>query len=169
MTWSTSDVAVCCSNDFGKLARALLLRLEQPRVLDGDHRLIGEGLDQLDLLLGERPYGSALQDEHTNRNPLSKKRYAKDCAKIAELAMFTEGVFRISKNIWNLNGLALQQNSTDYTAASRRKCQMFRGTHRTRACDGSLLLRRSLHPSRSVGGLHPCRPRTNVPPTRPAC
>jgi hypothetical protein len=38
----------------------MLLRLEQPRVLDGDHRLIGEGLDQLDLLLDERPYGSAL-------------------------------------------------------------------------------------------------------------
>ena len=27
---------------FGELARALLLRLEQPHVLDGDHRLIGE-------------------------------------------------------------------------------------------------------------------------------
>ena len=33
-----------------------LLRLvEQPHVLDGDHRLVGEGLQQLDLLLGERP------------------------------------------------------------------------------------------------------------------
>ena len=28
---------------FGKLPRALLLRLEQPHVLDRDHRLIGEG------------------------------------------------------------------------------------------------------------------------------
>ena len=28
---------------------------EQPRVLDGDHRLRGEVLDQLDLLVGERP------------------------------------------------------------------------------------------------------------------
>ena len=36
-----------------ELPRALLLRLEQPRVLDGDHRLVGEGLDQLDLLVGE--------------------------------------------------------------------------------------------------------------------
>ena len=28
--------------------------VEQPRVLDGDHRLVGEGRHQLDLLVGER-------------------------------------------------------------------------------------------------------------------
>ena len=37
-----------------KLALARLLRLEQPRVLDGDDGLVGEGLDKLDLLVGER-------------------------------------------------------------------------------------------------------------------
>ena len=47
MTWSTSDVAVCCSRNSGELARALLLGLEQPHVLDGvvpmlkDDNLIG--------------------------------------------------------------------------------------------------------------------------------
>ena len=36
-------------------ARASRLHLlEQPHVLDGDHRLVGEGLDQLDLPFGER-------------------------------------------------------------------------------------------------------------------
>ena len=34
---------------FGEFARALLLGVEQPRVLDRDHRLVGEGGDQLDL------------------------------------------------------------------------------------------------------------------------
>ena len=34
---------------------ALLQFLEQPHVLDGDHRLVGEGFKQLDLLLGKRP------------------------------------------------------------------------------------------------------------------
>ena len=38
---------------FGELARALLLRLEQPHVLERDDRLVGEGGDQLDLLFGE--------------------------------------------------------------------------------------------------------------------
>ena len=46
MTLSTSAVAVCCCSDCAQL-------VEQPRVLDGDDGLVGEGLDQLDLLVGE--------------------------------------------------------------------------------------------------------------------
>ena len=33
---------------------ALLELLKQPHVLDGDHGLVGEGLEQGDLLVGER-------------------------------------------------------------------------------------------------------------------
>ena len=40
----------------GELARALLHLVEQPHVLDRDHRLVGEGRDQLDLLVGEWPH-----------------------------------------------------------------------------------------------------------------
>ena len=54
MTLSTSLVAVCCSSDFGKIVGALAQLVQQPRVLDGDHRLRGEVLHQLDLLVGER-------------------------------------------------------------------------------------------------------------------
>src|SRR5262245_32542598 len=39
---------------FRQLALARLLSLEQSRVLNGDHRLVGEGLDQRDLLVIER-------------------------------------------------------------------------------------------------------------------
>ena len=49
MTLSTSAVAVCCCSD----SRS---SLEQPRVLDGDDGLGGEVLNQLDLLVGERPH-----------------------------------------------------------------------------------------------------------------
>src|SRR5215468_1689422 len=38
-----------------ELARARLHLVEQPYVLDRDHRLVGEGLDQLDLLIGKGP------------------------------------------------------------------------------------------------------------------
>ena len=120
MTCSIPDVAVCCSSD-SELSAALLLRLEQPRVLDRDHRLVSEGLDQLDLLVSEWPYGSPVQDKQANWNPLAKKRHPEDCAIVAESCDLTEGVFRISENIWNLNGFALQQNSADYAAASRCK------------------------------------------------
>ena len=40
----------------GELARARLHLVEQPRVLDRDHGLVGEGLDQLDLLVGKGPH-----------------------------------------------------------------------------------------------------------------
>ena len=46
MTPKISLVAVCCSSDSGEL-------LEQPHVLDRDHGLVGEGLDQLYLPLCE--------------------------------------------------------------------------------------------------------------------
>ena len=52
MTLSTSAVAVCCWRD--SLVRACLHLIEQAYVLDRDHRLIGEGGDQLDLFFGER-------------------------------------------------------------------------------------------------------------------
>ena len=57
MTFRTSAVAVCCWEQFGELPRALLLRFEQPHILDRDHRLVGKGGHQLDLLVGERPHG----------------------------------------------------------------------------------------------------------------
>ena len=52
MTLSTSEVAVCCSSaSVSSRVRAHLI--EQPHVLDRDHRLIGKGGDKLDLLLGK--------------------------------------------------------------------------------------------------------------------
>ena len=38
----------------GELPALVLDFVEQPHILDRDHRLVGEGLDQLDLFLGER-------------------------------------------------------------------------------------------------------------------
>ena len=38
----------------GKLARALLFGVKQPHVFDGDHGLVGEGLQQLNLSVGKR-------------------------------------------------------------------------------------------------------------------
>ena len=56
MMLSTSDVAVCCSSASLQLARPLLHFLEQPRVLDRDHRLVGERLHEAYLSAGEWPY-----------------------------------------------------------------------------------------------------------------
>ena len=121
MTWSTSDVAVCCSSDSVRSARALAQFVEQPRVLDGDDRLGGEGLDQLDLLLSKRSYVSAVQNQNADWSSLSKKGHAEDCAEAAALCQLTIGEFWVIKNIWNLDGFAIQQNSANNTAAPWRK------------------------------------------------
>ena len=88
MTCSTSEVAVCCSSDSRKLARARLHLVEQPHVLDRDHRLVGEGRDQLDLLVGERPHLGARQHDHADRNALAQERHAKDGAVAAKSLSF---------------------------------------------------------------------------------
>ena len=60
---------------FGELPRALLLRLEQPHVLDGDDRLIGEGRHQLDLLFGKWIHLIAGEPEHADRRSAAQERH----------------------------------------------------------------------------------------------
>ena len=54
MTRRISAVAVCCSSASVN-SRFRASSPEQPRVLDGDDRLVGERLEQRDLLSGEGP------------------------------------------------------------------------------------------------------------------
>jgi len=39
---------------------------EKARILDGDHRLVGEGLDELDLVFGERAHFGAPNEDQPN-------------------------------------------------------------------------------------------------------
>ena len=52
---------------FGELRRAGLHLLEQTHVLDRDYCLVGEGLDQLDLLVGEWLHHGSRQHEDADR------------------------------------------------------------------------------------------------------
>jgi hypothetical protein len=49
-----------------QFAFACLLGLKQPRVLDGDDGLVGEGLDQLDLLVSKRANLRAPDGDHAD-------------------------------------------------------------------------------------------------------
>ena len=51
---STSAVRRLMLQGLAQFGVALAEFLEQPHVLDGDHRLVGEGLEKRDLLVGER-------------------------------------------------------------------------------------------------------------------
>ena len=48
--------------------------VEQPHVLDRDHRLVGKGRDQLDLLVGERLHRAAHHHENADWNSLAQQR-----------------------------------------------------------------------------------------------
>ena len=62
----------------------LRLVLARPHVLDRDRRLVREGRDQLDLLVGEWLNGAACQDQHAGRSALAQHRHAEDCAHVGE-------------------------------------------------------------------------------------
>jgi hypothetical protein len=45
---------------------------EQPHVLDGDDRLVGKGLEQLDLLVGEQPDLGSRDGDRSERDSLAQ-------------------------------------------------------------------------------------------------
>ena len=65
----------------GLLLQRFAQLVEQPRVLDGDDGLVGEGGDQLDLLVGEGPHGSARQMRSRRSDVLPQQRHAKRSAR----------------------------------------------------------------------------------------
>ena len=67
----------------GEIARSRLYLIKQPHILDRDHRLVSEGLDQFDLPVGERPHDATQQRERANRLAFAQERYSEDCPGIA--------------------------------------------------------------------------------------
>ena len=69
----------------GELAALVLDFVEQPHVLDGDHRLVGEGGDQLDLLVRERRAPRRAQSRDADRHAFAQQRHAEQRAEAAQL------------------------------------------------------------------------------------
>jgi hypothetical protein len=93
--------------------------LEQPHVLDRDHRLIGECRNQLDLLVGEGLYRAAHQQQYANRHSFSQERDAEHGAIAGSSLGFQVSVFRISQYIGNVNGFALHQDALHHAPTTR--------------------------------------------------
>ena len=73
-------------------AVGLLQLLEQADVLDGDDGLVGERLQQSDLLLGERPDLHPPQEDRPDGNPFADQRHGQHGAVAACLGMTLYGV-----------------------------------------------------------------------------
>ena len=63
---------------------SLIQFLKQPHVLDGDHRLVGEGLEEFDLRRGEGTYLGATCDQRSNEFPLLTKGNGQEGAPVAD-------------------------------------------------------------------------------------
>jgi hypothetical protein len=81
---------------------------EQPRVLDGDGRLIGEGLYQSDLTVRERQHLVPVDEDHAQQLGSPEHRNRKHRPDRISVHIHPIGVIGILLRIVNVNGAALQ-------------------------------------------------------------
>ena len=76
----------------GLLLERLLGLVEQPYVLDRDHRLVGEGLEQIRLVLAELPGNGAIDGNDADRLAVAQHRHAHDAAHPPRASTRPEGL-----------------------------------------------------------------------------
>src|ERR1700689_2816450 len=77
-----------------------------PQMRTALSRLVGQSFDQFDLLLAERSYRAANQNENANDFAVSQKRHTKTGAKIARVIV-AAGEARFRLNVGDMNRSAL--------------------------------------------------------------
>ena len=101
---------------------ALLLKfIKQSCILDCDHRLVGKGSDEFNLLVVKRAHSGPAHQDHTDQVALAQKGHAKMRAKPAQCLGFAQGVVRVGKHIVDLDGLAFQLDAPNDAPSARRK------------------------------------------------
>src|SRR5437764_585874 len=103
---------------FGEIGGALSQFIEQPRVLDGDHRLVSEGGNQFNLPLGEWANRGACQSEHADDVALAYERDAQHGVVVAKSQGLTQLVVGICLGIENMYCRATERGAADYTSWS---------------------------------------------------
>ena len=98
------------SQQFLKVARARLHFVEQARVFDGDDGLVGEGLNEFDLLGVERANLGAHQSQHADRGAVAHHRNAEAGAEFASFSEVLRPIFGVGLDVFHLNRFAFQHN-----------------------------------------------------------
>src|SRR5215207_3047062 len=94
ITLRTSPVAVWYSSA-SLSSRVRLQFVEQTHVFDRNHRLVGKGRGQLDLLVGEGLRGAPRDHKDADSPCVAQKGNTQDGAESAQLLCFGRGVFRV--------------------------------------------------------------------------
>ena len=105
MTFSTSAVAVCCCSDSRKILGARLHLVEQPHVLDRDHGLVGECLDELNLSSCKGLHDLARQRKNADRFALAPQGDT-EISSVAAKSLVFEGEIAlrlVGKQVLNLD------------------------------------------------------------------
>jgi hypothetical protein len=105
---------------FAQFLRALLHLVEQTHVFDRDHRLVGEGRDQLDLIVGK--WLHSVPPEHKRpegRAIAQQQRHAQYGPDPSDLATFVPVVLGVLENVGNVDGAPFQDRPTGRRAAGR--------------------------------------------------
>ena len=119
-----NEVAGRGIDDLQYLSNRLLLlqRLaqfgQQPRILDRDHRLVGEGAHQFDLPLGERLRSLACEPGNSNRLGPSQKGDAECRADLPEAGRLRHSIVRVGADVHDMDNPALERSPAGNGAAS---------------------------------------------------
>ena len=85
-----------------QLARSRFEFLEQPHVLDGDHGLVGEGFEQLDLRRGEGAHLDATRVQCSNEFSLLTKGNGQESAQDAAEPLSENRSARRTSGMWSV-------------------------------------------------------------------
>ena len=114
MTLSTSDVAVCCSNDSASSRVRWLDGIEQPDILDRDHRLVGEGCHQFNFVVHKGFDSVARQRDRADRLALAHQRHADHRTHSTDLGVPLFFIERIVPRIVDLRDLSCQRTPSNH-------------------------------------------------------
>ena len=99
---------------------ALLLDLvEQPYILDRDHRLVGEGRGEIDLSVAESSYHSAHQHDHADRDSFAQQGNAEHGTGAHLSCGSAQHVFRVILNVSYMDDVAFKRSSPSDRAPTR--------------------------------------------------
>jgi hypothetical protein len=85
---------------------------EQPHVLDGDDRLVGKGLEQCDLLVGEGTRLSLVDVDRADWQAVAQQWDGRDAPEVSDRCDDLEFVLRICRQVGNLHDLPRQDSAT---------------------------------------------------------
>jgi hypothetical protein len=125
-------------HEAGQLVRPLLEFREQAHILDGDHRLVGKGLEQSDLSLREEPHLGTADDDRAGGDTLTEQRDAQrgTMTPLPRRGTTFGKLLRCGLHISNLQRLPLEHHAAGKHPATDREGELANGSVGDRAMIG---------------------------------